>query len=158
MQRLGRTYRAVDKGLAAGKRLCKMLRLHAWRWNGRRYTSEPARPVQFSYGTLMRMYGRWRASGGNPEALALRWRPPVKVRKGHALDFARVCINSPARSFPEAFGRLSRSRATIYAYRLALGAKLLRRIVRLFSARRLVDCRTRKARATLNNLATGGAT
>jgi hypothetical protein len=129
----------------------------AWNWKGRRYNSEPGRRIQFSYGTLNRLYLRWRRSGGNPEALANRYRPPVRLRKSRVLDFARVCINSPSHSFAEAFGRLPRPLATASAYRLQLGRKLLRRIIRLFGARRTVDVRSRWARAAVNSFANEGA-
>jgi hypothetical protein len=155
--RAARIFRCLDRGCAAGKPIRRMLRIHAWRWRNRHYASDPARAIQFGRGTLERLYRRWKAAGGNPEALANRWRPPIKLRRSHALDFARVCINSDVRSLAEAFGRLARPRATVYAYRLALQPKLLRRIVRLFCARRLVDCRARKARAAVNRFATGGA-
>ena len=157
VQRLARICRALEKGRAAGKRLRRMFRLHVWRWKGRHYTSAPDRPVQFSYASLQRAYYRWRASGGNPQALAHRWRSPVKLRKGHVLDFARVCINSGVRSFPEAFGRLPKPRATVFAYRLELKPQLLGRIVGLFAARRLVESRARRARAILNAVAQEGA-
>jgi hypothetical protein len=77
----------------------------------------------------------------------------VKLRKSHVLDFARACINTPSRSFAEAYGRLPRPRATVFAYRLHLGPKLLRRITRLFAARRTVDVRCRWARAAVNSFA-----
>ena len=41
-------------------------------------------------------------------------------------------------------------------YRAKIGGKLLRRILNLFSARRLVDVRQRKARAAVNKLTTRG--
>lgn len=156
IQRLARICRALDKGRAAGKRLRGMFRFHVWRWKARCYTSAPLRRVQFSYATLNRAYYRWRASGGNPQALAHRWRPPVKLRKGQVLDFARACINSDVRSLFEAYGRLPRPRATVFAYRIRLKPKLLLRIVRLFAARRLVECRARNARAALNALSQEG--
>jgi hypothetical protein len=130
-----------------------MLRFHAWRWKRRHYSSDPGRPIQFGRGTLARLYRRWRASGGNPDCLALRYRAPVKIRKGHALDFARVCINSGVRSFAEAYGRLPRPVATWSAYWYALRPTLRHRIIRVFAARRLLDCRTRKARAAVNSYA-----
>jgi hypothetical protein len=156
VQRLARISRCLDRGCAAGKPLRKMLVRFAWKWNGRRYKGEPARRMRLAKATLRYLYRRWKASGGNPAALALNYRAPVKVRKGHALDFARVCVNSDVQSFTEAHGRLPRSRATWFAYRLALPAGLRQRVVRLFSARRLVDCRTRKARAAMHSFAKGG--
>jgi len=82
------------------------------------------RPMQGAdsvwYGTLKRLYRTWRKSGGNPAALALRYRPPVKLRSGKALAFAEAAINCPdVRSFIEAHGRLPQPAATFYAYRLA---------------------------------------
>jgi hypothetical protein len=146
----------MDRGQAGGKRLHEMLVWFTWRWKGRHYASDPKRRIRLGYGTLKRLYRRWKASGGNPAALALNYRAPVKVRQGHALDFARVCVNTPVRSFADAYARLPRPRATVFAYRLALGDKLLRRIVRLFAARRLVEFRARKARAAVNWFAKGG--
>jgi len=156
-QRLARICRCVDRGLASGKPLGRMLRIHSWRWRNRYYTSAPARRIRFSRETLDRQYRAWRNSGGNPAALETRYRAPVKLRKGHAGQFAAICINSEARSFAEAYGRLPRPRATVYAYRIALGAMLLPRVVKLFAARRLVDVRTRKARTAANRLALEGA-
>ena len=157
VQRLARISRCLDRGRAKGKRLHEMLVWFAWKWKGRRYISEPGRRIQFSCGTLNRLYLRWRVSGGKTAALANRYRPPVKLRKSHVLDFARSCINTPSRSFAEAYGRLPRPRATVFAYRLHLGPKLLRRITRLFAARRTVDVRCRWARAAVNSFATEGA-
>jgi hypothetical protein len=134
-----------------------MVRLHAWRWKRRHYGSAPGRPIQFGVQTLERLYRRWRAAAGSPAALANRYRPPEKLRKGHVLDFARVCIDSDLRFLAEAFDRLPRPAATYYAYRLHLPAKLRRRILGLFAARRLVDCRTGKARAEANRFARRGA-
>jgi hypothetical protein len=155
--RAARIFRCMDRGQAGGKRLHEMLVWFTWRWKGRHYKSDPKRRIQLGYGTLKRLYRRWKASGGNPAAIALKYRAPVKLRKGHVLDFARVCINSPSRSFAEAYGRLPRPRATVFAYRLHLGPKLLRRIIRLFGARRSVDVRCRWARAAVNSFATEGA-
>jgi hypothetical protein len=151
--RLNRICVCLDKGRAEGKTIRRMLRLHVWRWKGRHYTSAPARPIRFSCVTLGRVYRYWRANGRNPDSLVIRYRPPIKLRKSHALRFAGVCINSDARSFADAYGKMPRPRATVCAYRLAFRPKLLRRVVRLFAARRLVDCRARAARAVVNNFA-----
>lgn len=154
--RAARIFRCMDRGQAGGKRLHEMLVWFTWRWKARHFKSDPKRRVQLGYGTLKRLYRRWKASGGNPASIALKYRAPVKLRKGHVLDFARVCVNSDVQSFTEAHGRLPRPRATWFAYRLALPAGLRQRVVRLFSARRLVDCRTRKARAAMHSFAKGG--
>jgi hypothetical protein len=154
--RVARICRSLARGCAAGKSLRKMLVRFAWRWNGQRYRGEPRHRIRLARGTLGHLYRRWKASGGNSAALALNYRAPVKVRKGHALDFARVCANASVRSFADAYARLPRPRATVFAYRLALGDKLLRRIVMLFAARRLVESRARKARAAVNISATRG--
>ena len=154
--RLNRICVCLDKGRAEGKTIRRMLRLSARRWKGRHYTSAPALPIRFSCITLDRVYRHWRANGRNPDSLVIRYRPPIKLRKSHALIFAGVCINSDARSFAEAYGRLPRPRATVFAYSLAFRPKLLRRIVRLFAARRLVDCRARAARAVVNSSAKEG--
>jgi hypothetical protein len=134
-----------------------MVRLHAWRWKRRHYTSAPGRPIQFGVQTLERLYRRWRVAAGNPDALRNRYRLPEKLRKGHVLEFARGCIDSDVRFFAEAFDRLARPAATYYAYRLRLPVKLRRRILGIFAARRLVDCRMRKARAEANRFAGRGA-
>jgi hypothetical protein len=155
--RLARIFRCVDRGLASGKPLHGILVWFAWRWKGRHYSSDPSRRIRFGYGTLRRKYREWKAAGRNPEALALRYRAPVKLRPGHVQQFAGLCIYAKARSFAEAYGSLPRPRATVSAYRLALGARLLRRVVNLFAARRLVDVRTRKARTAANRFATEGA-
>jgi hypothetical protein len=151
--RLSRICVCLDKGRAEGKTIRRMLRLHVWRWKGRHYISAPGRPIRFSCITLSRAYRHWRANGRNPDSLVIRYRPPIKLRKSHALRFAGVCINSDVRSMAEAYARLPRPRATVFAYRLAFRPKLLRRIVRLFAARRLVDCRARAARAVANSSA-----
>ena len=153
VNRLARIFRCIDRGRANGKRLHEMLVWFTWRWKGRRYKCDPARRIRFARGTLGHLYRRWKASGGNPAALALRYRAPVKIRPGLAFDFARLCIDSDVRTFTEAHGRIPRPVATFYAYRLALSASLRRRIVGLFAARRLVAVRTRKARAAANRFA-----
>jgi hypothetical protein len=104
VQRLARICRCLDRGCAAGKPLRKMLVRFAWKWNGRRYKGEPARRMRLAKATLRYLYRRWKASGGNPAALALNYRAPVKLRKGHVLDFARVCVNSDVRSFAGCLG------------------------------------------------------
>ena len=157
VQRLARICRCLDRGQANGKRLHEALVWFAWRWKARTYKCDPCRKIRFSYVTLRRLYNQWKANAGNPVALALRYRAPVKLRKGHVQQFAAICINSPSRSFAEAYGRLPRPRATVYAYRLALGARLLSRVVKLFAARRWVDVRTCKARTAANRFATEGA-
>jgi hypothetical protein len=157
VQRLARICRCLDRGRVNGKRLHEMLVWFAWRWKARTYKCDPTRKIRFSYVTLRRLYNQWRANAGNPGALALRYRAPVKLRRGHVQQFAGLCINSEARSFAEAYGKLPRPRATVYAYRLALGARPLRRVVKLFAARRLVDVRTRLARTAANRFATEGA-
>jgi hypothetical protein len=128
----------------------------AWRWKGRYYKSNPTRRMQFGYGTLRRIYYRWKHGGRTPDALALHYWAPVKIPPELALDFAQTCISSDARSFAEAYGRLPEPLATVYGYRLALGATLRGRIVRLFAARRLVDVRTRKARAAVKGFSACG--
>ena len=158
IQRAARICRCIARGHAEGKRtLHKMFVCFTWVWKDRHYACDPSRRIRFGYGTLRRLYYRWKASGGDPAALAVNYRAPVKIRPGRALDFARLCINSDFRSFAEAYARLSRPVATVYGYRLALRPKLLRRIVRLFAARRLVEWRTRKARAAVNSFAKDGA-
>jgi len=156
-QRLSRICRALNRGQAAGRPLRKMLAIRARWWKGRTYTSDPARPIQFSRVTLDRVYRRWKASGGGPEALVLKYVAPIKLRPSQALAFGQLCIHSDARSFADAYARLPRPRATVFAYRLALGAKLLRLIVRLFAARRLADFRQRLARVAVNKLTNGKA-
>jgi hypothetical protein len=157
VQRLARIFRCLDRGQAKGRRLHERLVRFAWKWNGRRYKGEPARRFRLAKGTLRNLYRRWKASGGNPASLALHYRAPVKLRPGLALDFARVCISSDVRSFTEAHGRLPRPVATWFAYRLALPASLRRRIVWLFAARRLVNCRALNGRAAVNAIARKGA-
>jgi hypothetical protein len=156
IRRLWRICRCLDRGRANGKRLHKILVGFAWRWKRRHYKNDPSRQIQFGYGTLKRLYLRWKASGGNPAALALNYRAPVKVRQGLAVEFARVCVNSDVRSFTEAHGRLPRPVATWFAYRLSLPPIMLRQVVALFAARRLVDCRWRKARTAANRFARRG--
>ena len=156
LQRLARICRCLDRGQAGGKRLHEMLVWFTWRWKGRHYKSDPKRRIRLGYGTLKRLYRRWKASGGNPAALALNYRAPVKVRPGLAVEFARICVNSDVRSFTEAHGRLPRPVATWFAYRLSLPPMLRRRVVGLFAARRLADCRMRKARAAANRFARRG--
>jgi hypothetical protein len=114
--------RCLARGQAGGKRLHEMLVWFTWRWRGRRYKCDPNRRIRLGYGTLKRLYRRWKASGGNPAALALNYRAPVKVRPGLAVEFARVCVHSDVRSFTEAHGRLPRPVATWFAYRLSPGA------------------------------------
>ena len=150
IQRAARICRCMDRGLAKGKKLGPMMRLHAWRWKDRFYTSDPKRPTQFTAQTLRRIYCRWKGSGGNPAALGLRYRPPVKLRPGQAKEFAHACVDSGVTSFGSAYGRLPRPKATWFAYRLALGPTLVKRVVRLFAVRRAMVCRTREARAALN--------
>ena len=153
LQRLARICRCLDRGRSDGKRLRKMLIRFAWIWKGRHYKCEPGRRIRFGRGTLGHLYRRWKASGGNPAALALNYRAPVKLRPGLAVEFARVCINSDVRAFTEAHGRLPRPVATWFAYRLALPPMLRRRVVALFAARRLGACRASKARAAVNRFA-----
>lgn len=152
-RRLLRIFRCLDRGLALGKALHPMLVKHAWRWRGRRYRSQHGHPIRFSVSTLDRLYRVWCAGGRTPAALALRYRAPVKIHPRDALKFSRVCINSPVSSFEEAYGRLpNRPRGTWFAYRLALPEGLRRQMVRLFSARRLLDFRQRKARSAVNRV------
>jgi hypothetical protein len=147
----------MERGQAAGKRLHEMQVWFAWRWKGRHYKNDPARRIRFARGTLGHLYRRWKVSGGNPAALALNYRAPLKLRPGLVVEFARVCINSDVRSFTEAHGRLPRPVATWFAYRLSLPPMLRRRVVGLFAARRLEACRAHKARAAANWFAKRGA-
>src|ERR1035441_5141942 len=154
--RAARIMRCLARGQAGGKRLHEMLVWFTWRWRGRRYKCDPNRRIRLGYGTLKRLYRRWKASGGNPAALALNYRAPVKVRPGLAVEFARICVNSDVRSFTEAHGRLPRPVATWFAYRLSLPPMLRRRIKGLFAARRREACRRRKARTAANWFARRG--
>jgi hypothetical protein len=156
VQRLARIFRCMDRGQAEGRRMHEMVVWFTWRWKRRLYKNDPSRSIRFGYGTLKRLYRRWKASGGNPAALALNYRAPVKVRQGLAVEFARICVNSDVRSFTEAHGRLPRPVATWFAYRLSLPPMMLRQVVALFAARRLVDCRWRKARTAANRFARSG--
>jgi hypothetical protein len=156
IQRAARICRCLNRGLAKGKKLGPMLQLHAWRWKDRCYTSDPKRKIQFTALTLRRMHCRWEAGGRNPEALALRYWAPVKIRRGQAVEFARACLRPEVSSFIEAHGRMPRPRATFWAYRLNLPAKLRGRIIKLFAARRLTAFRMRSAREAVNRFAGGG--
>lgn len=155
--RLIRICRCMDRGRAAGKRIGRMSRLHAWRWKGKFYVSDPCRQIRFSRVTIERVYRAWRRAGRDAAPLAPEYRAPLKIGRWGLIEYARICVSHPdVHTLAGAHARLPRPRATWRAYRLSLGLKAKGRIARLFAARRALAVRTREARAALNELVSGG--
>ena len=137
MRRLARICRCLDRGQGEGKRLSRMLRLHAWRWHGRRYRSEPTRLIRFSAGTIKLAFYNWKHGGSKPEALALHYRCG-KEKLGHdqVARFTGLCLNPDVCSFSQGYRRLFEPAGTESAYRYALGAGGRKLLNGLFAVRR----------------------
>ena len=137
ISRLARICRCVERGRIKGKRLHKMFILHAWRWKGRHYTSDPARPIHFSYGRLMDCYYIWRNAGEEPAALALqvRCRNP-RIGASGVVELSKLCLALGTQSFSAAYRKLKVPGGTQGAYRYATPAELRRDLSALLAHRR----------------------
>ena len=153
VQRLSRICRCLDRGQAAGKRLRRMVRLHAWRWRGRLYKCDPARAIHFRASTILRAYRMWRKGGSTPAALALHyWRGNRKVSVGQVVKLSKLCLAPETRSFSAAYRRLKTPGATESAYRYATPAPLRAALAALLAHRRRGQALERAARRLLEGL------
>jgi hypothetical protein len=127
-ERISRSARicwCIERGRAKGKRLHKMFILHAWRWRARHFTSDPARPIHFSYGTLRGLYYHWRKNGRSPAALALRVRRRnPKVSASGVGQLLKLCLASGTQSYSAAYRKLKAPGETLGAYRYGTPAEL----------------------------------
>jgi hypothetical protein len=131
-----------------------MLVNHAWRWKGRWYNADPARPIRFRLSTLRRLYYQWVKGGRVPEALALRyWRGNRKVSMGQVTQLATLCLAPGTMSFSAAFRKLGTSAATESAYRYATPARLRAALAKLLAHRRRHRALERAARQLLKGVA-----
>ena len=154
VQRLTRIFRCVDRGLARGKRMHKMLVNHAWRWRDRHYKTDPARRIHFRYSTLVRLYYTWRAGGKTPAALALRYRRANwKATRGQVVELSKLCLAPETVSFSAAYRRLKAPGVTESAYRYATPTRLRAALAALLAHRRHEQVLERAARRLLKELA-----
>ena len=154
VQRLTRIFRCLDRGLAHGKRLNKMLVKHAWRWRGRHYKSSPEQAIHFRKCTLLRLYYTWRDGGRKPEVLALRyWRGNRKASMGQVIELSKFCLSPETKSFRAAYRELATPGATESAYRHATPARLRAAVAALLAHRRHEQVLERAARKLLEEVA-----
>ena len=152
--RLNRICRCLDRGRAAGKRLRRMVRLHAWRWRGRHYKCDPARAIHFKASTILRVYRIWRNGGRTLAALALHyWRGNRKVSVAQVVKLSKLCLVPETRSFSAAYRRLKTPGATESAYRYATPVRLRAALAGLLALRRRGQALERAARRILEGLA-----
>jgi hypothetical protein len=125
-----------------------MLVIHAWRWRGRHYKSDPGRPIRFAYSTLLRVYYAWRRGGHTPAAIALRYRPGKRrLGLGQEREIVRACLNPQVTSFSGAYGRLPAPGVSESEYRYLMGRENRELIGQLFFAHRQAASIERKLRA-----------
>src|ERR1039458_3380214 len=150
VQRLTRIFRCIDRGLARGKRLNKMLVKHAWRWRARHYKANPAQAIHFRKSTLLRLYYAWRDGGKTPDALALHyWRGNRKASMGQVIELSRFCLAPEIKSFSAAYRKLATPGATESAYRHATPARLRAAVAAVLAHRRHDRALERAARRLL---------
>lgn len=96
-QSLHRICQGIKSGLERGESLCAIARRCSRRWNGKTFKSDPTRTFFLSFGTIIRLWYRWKRGGEVPAAVRLRYRgtaahlpAPMVVR------FLEFCL---ARSF-----------------------------------------------------------
>lgn len=156
-QRLHRVFLGAERRIARDQTLHQALKYFLWwLWSEPRfYRCDRDRPFRLSRVRVVQLFRDWRKGGRRPEALALRYWAPVKLRPTAVADFGRLCITSGVKSFAEAYGRLPRMAATWSGYYYALPLPVRRRIIRLFAARRLALGREAKARAAVNDFTRG---
>jgi hypothetical protein len=154
VQRLTRIFRCIDRGLASGKRLNKMLVKHAWRWRARHYKANPAQAIHFRKCTLLRLYYMWRDGGRTPDTLALHyWRGNRKATMGQVIELSRFCLAPETKSFSAAYRKLATPGATESAYRYATPARLRAAVAALLAHRRHEQVLERASRRILAEVA-----
>ncbi len=154
LRRLARICRCLYRGQAAGKRLRRMVRFHAWRWRGRRYKCDPARAIHFKASTILRIYRMWRNGGRTPAALALHyWHGNRKASPGQVIKLSKLCLVPETISFSEAYRKLRAPGATESAYRYATPARLRKALAALLAHRRRGLALERAARRLLEGIA-----
>ena len=155
VQRLARIFRCLDRGLAEGKPLRRMVVAHAWRWRGRHYKTDPSRPIRFGLSTIARLYRNWRKGGRIPAALALRhWSAGRKASTGQVVKLSKRCLAPRTRSFSAAYRHLSAPGATESAYRYATPARLRAALAALLVHRRREQVLERTAKRLLEEMPT----
>lgn len=153
-QRLGRICRCLERGRASGKTLHKMLVKHAWRWRGRFYKADPARPIRFTAGTILRVYYAWRDGGRTPDALALHYRRGCrKASMGQVIELSKLCLAPETKSFSEAYRKLPAPAVTESAYRYATPARLRGALAALLAHRRRGHALVRTTKQLLEGIA-----
>jgi hypothetical protein len=153
VQRLSRICRCLDRGLAAGKRLRRMVRFHAWRWRGRHFKCDPTRAIHFKASTIRRVYRMWRKGGRTPAALALRYRcGNQKVSTSQVVELSKTCLAPETKSFSQAYRKLKAPGATESAFRYATPAPLRAALAALLAHRRRGQALERDARRILEGL------
>jgi hypothetical protein len=131
-----------------------MLVRFAWVWKDRNYTSDPSRPIRFSYGTLKGLWYRWKQGGRTPAALALRYRRGNQNASiGQVVKLAELCLAPETRSFSAGYRRLTAPGADESAYRYATPARLRVALAELLAHRRHQQVLERAARKLLKELA-----
>jgi hypothetical protein len=152
--RLARICFCLERGQAAGKRLRKMARLHAWRWRGRHYKASPSQAIHFRASTILRVYRLWRKGGRTPAALALHyWRANRKASMGQVIELSKLCLAPDTKSFSAAYRKLATPGATHWAFRVATPARLRVALAALLAHRRHEQVLERAARRILAEVA-----
>lgn len=154
VQRLARICRCLDRGLAAGKRLRRMVRFHAWRWRDRHYKCDPARAIHFKGSTIFRVYRIWRSGGRTPAALGLHyWHGRRKASLVQVVKLSKLCLAPGNMSLSAAYRGLKAPGATESAFRVATPAPLRAALAELLAHRRRGQALERAARRRLEGLA-----
>jgi hypothetical protein len=153
IQRLARICRCIDRGRQQGKRLRKIVILHAWRWRGRHYKSDPKRPIRFKASTILRTYYAWRNGGRTPATLALGyWRGNRRASGCQVVELSKLCLAADTKSFSAAYRSLKSPGATESAYRRAMPARVRIALANLHDHRRHGESLERAARKLLGEV------
>jgi len=153
VQRLARICRCLDRGSAQGKPVSRMLIKHAWRWKGRFYKADPARPIRFRLTTLRRIYYAWKSGGRVPAAIALRYRSGnSKLALRDVLTVARRCASFPVGSYRAAWDHVGPRAATADACRKATPAHIRTLLVAVCAQRRNLKRLEREAARAIERI------
>ncbi len=78
--RLHKAFARVEARILQGEKLAHVLPRLARRWSRpRAYRSEPSRKLQYSHGSIVRLFYQWRTGGRTPGALVLRYNSACKI-------------------------------------------------------------------------------
>ncbi len=134
-RRLRRICSCIEERVTRGSHLARAIRCFARRYRGKRYTSDPSRPMRFSFGTLLRVWYVWKC-GKSPAAFELGYRTASKPTLREALEMVQLCLSPGVRWLRKGYSGLPRPAGRESTLRKAIPRPIQRDLMALLAHRR----------------------